>query len=98
MAKRKITIELNTDDLLTTTDFNAAFGTAGSADSQVLSVQGIASMTPILVDATGQGDVPITLAGESVSVTNAGTFAVQVDGDALTALQLIYSSSLRVSS
>lgn len=61
-------IELNTDDLLTTTDFNAAFGTAGSADSQVMSVQGIASMTPLLVDATGQGDVPITLDGEDVSV------------------------------
>lgn len=60
-------IELNTDDLLTTTDFNAAFGTAGSADSQVLSVQGIASMTPLLVDATGQGDVPVTLGGEDVT-------------------------------
>lgn len=47
-----------------------ALGTAGAAASDVISVQGIASMTPILVDATGQGDVPITLAGESVAVTN----------------------------
>jgi hypothetical protein len=36
-------------NLLTTTNFNAAFGTAGSADSQVMSVQGIASMTPLQV-------------------------------------------------
>ncbi len=34
-------------------------------------------------------DVKITLDGESVPVTNAGTFAVQVDGSALTSLQLI---------
>lgn len=66
-----------------------ALGTAGTASTDVLSVQGIASMTPLLVDATGQGDVPITLAGESVAVTNAGTFATQVDGAALTALQLL---------
>lgn len=30
--------------------FNAAFGTAGTADSQVLSVQGIASGTPLAID------------------------------------------------
>lgn len=35
--------------LLTTTDFNAAFGAAGTADTQVLTVQGIASMTPVQV-------------------------------------------------
>lgn len=34
---------------LTSANFAAAFGTAGSADSQVMSVQGIASMTPIQV-------------------------------------------------
>ncbi|MEK9697444.1 MAG: hypothetical protein VW270_16895 [Candidatus Poseidoniales archaeon] len=34
-------------------------------------------------------DVKITLDGESVPVTNTGTFAVQVDGSALTSLQLI---------
>lgn len=41
---------LNTSSLLTTTAHDAAFGTAGSADSQVRSVQGIASMTPLLVN------------------------------------------------
>lgn len=46
-----------------------ALGTAGSASSDVITVQGIASMTPILADVTGQGDVPITLDGETVTVT-----------------------------
>lgn len=40
---------LNTSALLTTTAHDAAFGTAGSADSQVRSIQGIASMTPVQV-------------------------------------------------
>lgn len=63
---------LNTSALLTTAAHDAAFGTAGTADAQVRSVQGIASMTPLLVDATGQGDVPITLSGEAV-VLGAGS-------------------------
>lgn len=41
---------LNTSSLLTTTAHDAAFGTAGSADTQVRTVQGIASMTPLLVN------------------------------------------------
>lgn len=40
---------LNTSSLLTTTAHDAAFGTAGSADAQVRTVQGIASMTPLQV-------------------------------------------------
>lgn len=52
-----------------------ALGTAGSASSDVISVQGIASMTPLLVNATGSGDVPITLAGEAV-VLGAGSAAI----------------------
>ena len=36
-------------DLLTNTNYAAVFGTAGSADSQVMSVQGVASMTPLSV-------------------------------------------------
>lgn len=61
--------------LLTTSAHDAAFGTAGTADAQVRSVQGIASMTPLLVDATGQGDVPVTLDGEAV-VLGAGTAGI----------------------
>lgn len=40
---------LNTSALLTTAAHDAAFGTAGSADTQVRTVQGIASMTPLQV-------------------------------------------------
>lgn len=74
------TIESSDTLLLEAADFAAAFGTAGASDSQVLSVQGIASGTAL----------PVSLASvPSHAVTNAGTFAVQVDGNALTALQLI---------
>lgn len=44
---------LNTSSLLTTSAHDAAFGTAGSADAQVRTVQGIASMTPLLVNGSG---------------------------------------------
>lgn len=40
---------LNTSSLLTTTAHDNAFGTAGTADSQVRTIQGIASMTPVQV-------------------------------------------------
>ena len=70
--------------LLTSANFAAAFGTAGSADSQVMSVQGIASMTPLLVDATGQGDVPITLGGEVVTVDLGANNDVTVTSGAIT--------------
>lgn len=40
---------LNTSALLTTAAHDAAFGTAGSADAQVRSIQGVASMTPVQV-------------------------------------------------
>ncbi len=36
-------------NILTSANFAAAFGTAGSADAQVMSIQGIASMTPVQV-------------------------------------------------
>jgi len=41
---------LNTSALLTTSAHDAAFGTAGSADAQVRTVQGVASMTALVVD------------------------------------------------
>ena len=67
-----------------------ALGTAGTASTDVITVQGIASMTPILVTLSGTNNV--TNAGTfavQAACTNAGTFAVQVDGAALTALQVI---------
>lgn len=54
-ASNQLTVEanagtnLNTSALLTTAAHDAAFGTAGTADAQVRSVQGIASMTPLQV-------------------------------------------------
>lgn len=92
-----------------------ALGTAGTASADVITVQGIASMTALKVDGSGvtqpvsnagltelaaaingssQMDVNIaasaaTLTVASHAVTNAGTFAVQESGSALTALQLI---------
>jgi hypothetical protein len=44
---------LNTSALLTTAAHDAAFGTAGSADAQVRTIQGIASMTPVQVSQSG---------------------------------------------
>lgn len=77
-----------------------ALGTAGTASADVITVQGIASMTALKVDGSAvtqpvsgtfwQATQPVSLATvPSHAVTNAGTFAVQVDGSALTALQLI---------
>jgi len=45
--------------------------------------------TPVRVDPTGTTAQPITDNSSSLTVDNNGTFAVQVDGAALTALQLI---------
>jgi len=73
-----------------------ALGTAGTASADVITVQGVASMTPIL--ATVSQGTASSLKAEVVGTgtfavqavcTNAGTFATQVDGAALTALQLI---------
>lgn len=58
---------LNTSALLTTAAHDAVFGTAGTADTQVQTVQGIAGMTPVqIADNAG-----------SITVDNSGTFAVQ---------------------
>ena len=66
-----------------------ALGTAGTASVDVLTVQGIASMTALKVDGSAVTQ-PVSLTSvPSHAVTNAGTFAVQVDGSALTSLQLI---------
>ena len=57
-----------------------ALGTAGASASDVISVQGIASGTAL----------PVSVASiPSHAVTNAGTFATQLTGGGLTALQLL---------
>jgi len=58
--------DLNTSALLTTAAHDAALGTAGAADSQVRSIQGIASGTPVEVNLAANNDV-------TVSQTNAIT-------------------------
>lgn len=86
-----------------------ALGTAGTASADVITVQGIASMTALIVNGSGvtqpvsgtvtaaqatAANLNATVVGTGTfavqaACTNAGTFAVQVDGAALTALQLI---------
>ena len=72
-------------------------GTSGvTGPSKSMSVAGTASggaLKELLVDSSGHLQVDVltapTLTVNSHAVTNAGTFAVQVDGDALTSLQLL---------
>jgi len=73
---------LNTSALLTSSDFAAAFGTAGTADSQVMSIQGIASMTPVQVSQATASNLNATVVGT-------GTFATQ---SAITAASGAFSS------
>ena len=59
-----------------------ALGTAGSASTDVISVQGIASMTALTVDGSGvtqpvSGTVTVQDGGGALTVDNGGTFAVQ---------------------
>jgi len=67
-------------------------GTSGlGGPSKVLSVAGTRSggvLKEFLVDSDGHLQIDV-LTAPSIAVTNAGTFATQVDGDALTALQKI---------
>jgi len=55
-----------------------ALGTAGTASTDVITVQGIAAMTPLLVNASGTA-VPVTDNAGALTVDNGGTFAVQAD-------------------
>ncbi len=60
---------LNTSALLTTAAHDGAFGTAGAADAQVRTIQGVASMTPVVVSAT---DLDVQIGGsDSLTI---GTF------------------------
>lgn len=78
-------------------------GTAGTASAQVLSVQGVASMTPLLATATLNAETTKVIgtvnvaAAQTIAVTNAGTFATQ---SALTATEIhageVSSNQIRV--
>lgn len=72
---------LNTSALLTATQHDAAFGTAGSADAQVRSVQGVASMTALVVDGSAvtqpvSGVVTLGAATAEFGKLAAGTAAI----------------------
>ena len=75
---------LNTSALLTTAAHDAAFGTAGSADSQVRSVQGVSGMTPVAIDFTPAASVSGTVtpgnAGTSHNVEGKTTAFISVTG------------------
>jgi len=58
---------LNTSALLTTTAHDAAFGTAGTADTQVRTIQGIASMTPVQVQSNSANLATETTLGTRVA-------------------------------
>jgi hypothetical protein len=60
---------LNTSALLTTAAHDAAFGTAGSADTQVRSIQGIASMTPVQVSQATASNLNMTEASAASILT-----------------------------
>jgi hypothetical protein len=69
--------------LLSNTNYAAAFGTAGTADTQVLSIQGIASMTAVTVTAT---NLDIQSGGADLATTTqAGAIqtAVELIDDAI---------------
>jgi len=66
-------------DLLTNTIHDAAFGTAGTADAQVRSVQGIAGGTALEVDLAGNNDVTVT----SGAITETNSTAILADTAAM---------------
>lgn len=67
----------------------AVSGNNGTADAGTIRVTVASDSTGVLsVDDNG-GNLSIDDGGNAITVDNAGTFATQVDGDALTALQLI---------
>jgi len=81
---------LSTSSLLTTTAHDAAFGTAGSADTQVRTVQGISSMTPLLVNPGTASNFGITSYGSTFpSVGEAAGFT---DGTNMVAGRVVTSA------
>lgn len=68
--------------ILGDTSGNPIYGTAGTANANILTVQGIASMTPLLVNGSGvtqpvSGTVTANQGGAPWSVSQSGTWTVQ---------------------
>ena len=82
---------LNTSALLTTAAFEAILGTAGTADTQVVTVQGIASMTPILATLSGTNTVATV-----TTLSQLGGVALPIEDAAETAAGVgIYAMTVR---
>ena len=78
--------------ILTSSNFAAAFGTAGTADAQVMSVQGIASGTALTVSAT---NLDVQIGGsDTVTVTDgAGAMNTIIDSGTVTTVSTVTSLS-----
>lgn len=88
------TIDTDTGNIDTSLNaIEAGYATEGSALGSGVLLQGDdgTDRTNVLVDTSGHLQVDV-LTAPSTAVTNAGTFATQIDGAALTALQLIDNS------
>jgi len=79
------TLAVNTISGFATSDLQPSLGTAGSASANVITVQGVASMTPLTVDLAGNNDVTVTgtvghdittITSDEMDVTTAGTAEV----------------------
>lgn len=91
---------LNTSALLTTAAHDAALGTAGTADAQVRSVQGITGMTPLdinygPIDSSVSGTVTPGNAGTAFDVIGKTTAFITVSGtwNAVTASAISFEVS-----
>ncbi len=69
-AQMDVNVAANGIGLLTTTAHDAAFGTAGTADAQVRSIQGIASMTPVQVSQATASNLNMTEASAAAIATS----------------------------
>lgn len=86
---------LNTSALLTTAAHDAAFGTAGSADAQVRTIQGVASMTPVQVSQATASNLNATVTDGSGALTVDGTVTVTDGSGALNVI--VDSGTLSIS-
>ncbi len=68
-AQMDVNVAANGIGLLTTAAHDAAFGTAGSADAQVRTIQGVASMTPVQVSQATASNLNMTEASAASSLT-----------------------------
>lgn len=72
--------------VLTSANFAAAFGTAGTSDAQVLSVQGIASMTPVQVSQATASNLNAQVVGNVAHDDADAGNPVKTGGKAVTSL------------